>query len=422
MRRTEWSIEDWKNFENIWKGGGSLPDGKRGERFPIQDALATTNAGMFFPKVIDRIVKEAVEPILVGARLLTPIRYSYGQTITFPAMGALEAADIGEGQEYPEVSLDAGGSTVTASTGKSGIAIKFTEEMIRYSQYDVMSMCLRQAGYALGRHKEKKIFNFIRALGSVVFDNLQPTLSMNGPTHGRNLQGQPNGSLTVDDIFDTWGQIVSQGYTPNTMLMHPLTWVMFCKDPVLRAFALQNGGGVFMATWNGNPAGRAPWDNSSQGNMGVSGGQNIVPGQTGSGQAAAHGLTPSPVLSYPQTLTSSPQLPSYMNIPLLIIVSPFVPFNAARKLTDIYMFDRNNLGALIVDEEVTSGEWTDPSTDITKIKLKERYGVAIFAEGQAIGIMRNVFIRPNEIVLPAQSTISVSGAITAIDPSTPILI
>jgi hypothetical protein len=367
------------------------------------------------PKVISNIVKEAQEPLLVGTSLLQRINYSYGQTITFPAVGALVAADIAEGQEYPERSLQMGGSTVTANIGKSGVAVKVTDEMIRYSQFDVIGMHLRAAGRALARHKEVKIFNLIRSLGVPVFDNVSPTSSLKGVTTGRDLSGSGNGSVTMDDVFDAYAQIITQGFFPNTLLMHPLTWTMFVKDATLRSFVLNNGGGAFFATWTGNPAGRAPWDNSSQGGLGVSSGQSITPPD------ATSGAQPSPLADYPQTINSAPMLPGYMNIPFRIIVSPFVPYDPRRKLTDIYMFDSSELGVLIVDEEVTTEEFDDPRVDIRKIKLRERYGLGILNEGKAIAVMKNVHVVPNEVVLPAQAQIDVSGGIGTIGPTDNVL-
>ena len=162
-------IKDASQFEYLWKNNGNLEDG---QRVKLNDALSVPNAPMLMPKVISNIVKEAAEPLLVGTSLLQRINYSYGQTITFPAVGAMVAADIAEGQEYPERSLQMGGATVTASIGKSGVAVKVTDEMIRYSQFDVIGMHLRAAGRALARHKEVKIFNFIRSVGVTCFDNV----------------------------------------------------------------------------------------------------------------------------------------------------------------------------------------------------------------------------------------------------------
>jgi hypothetical protein len=262
------------------------------------------------------------------------------------------------------------------------------------------------AGRALARHKEEKIFNLIGQLGVKIFDNVTPTSSLLGVTHGRALNGNANGSVVMDDVFDAYAHVLTQGFTPNTILMHPLAWVIWIKDPVLRSFALASGGGTFFATHRGNPAGQAPWGNSSQGGMGPGVGQNISPGENAASLAA------SDLLDYPQTIDSRPEIPTYFPYPLTILVSPFVPFDPRRKLTDIYIFDRNELGVLIVDEEISTDEFKDPRNDITKIKLKERYGLGILNEGQAVGVIKNVKVTPNEITLPAQTTIEagVSGS------------
>lgn len=408
----EFNLEDVKKYEYLWKNNGTFEDGTSME---LKDALAVPNAPMLMPKVISNIVKEAMEPLLVGAALLNRINYSYGQVITFPAVGALTAADIPEGGEYPERSLQMGGSTVQASIGKSGLAVKVTEEMIRYSQFDVIGMHLREGGRALARHKEEKIFNYIRGIGVKVFDNVQPTRSLKGVTTGRGMDGRGNGSVTMDDIFDAFAQVMLQGFVPNTMLMHPLTWILFVKDPVLRAFALQNGGGTFFASWTGQVNQQA-WNNSLRGGLGGGAGQNIIPG----GNAA--GLDPSTLAEYNPQMNSAPVLPNYLGIPFRIIVSPFVPFDPRRKLTDIYIFDSSELGALVVDEEVTTDEFTDPRNDIRKIKLKERYGIAMFHEGQQVAILKNIHVVPNEIVLPARASIDVSGSVLAsIGPTDSVL-
>ncbi len=398
-------FNDYTTYEFVWRNNGQMLDSEN--RVEMKDAISVPNAAMFLPKVVSNIVKEAAEPLLVGTSLLQRIEYHAGQTITFPAVGALVAADIAEGQEYPERQLQMGGATVTATIGKSGVAVKVTDEMIKYSQYDVIGMHLRAAGRALARHKEQKIFNYINSMGVVCFDNATPTNSLFGVTHGRGLDGSANGSVIMDDIFDAFGQIIAQGWMPDTLLMHPLTWIMWIKDPVLRAFALAAGGGTFFASWKGNPQGRAPWDNSAQGGLGVSPGQNIDPGSD-------------PLTAYAQNINSAPVLPSYFPIPFRIIVSPFVPYNPVTKTTDIMIFDSANLGVLIVDEDAMTEEFDDPARDIRKIKIRERYAIAILNEGQAIGTLKNVYVKPNHVVLPARATLDIAGSIAEIPPTTPI--
>jgi HK97 family phage major capsid protein len=224
-----------KDFEYMWKHNGKTAAGSKME---LTDTLAVPNAPALMPRVITNIVREAMEPLLVGTSLLTRINYSYGQTLNFgPAMGALVAADIPEMGEYPERSPQMGGATVQATIGKSGLAVKVSEEMLRYSQFDVIGMMLREAGRALARHKEVKIFNYIRGIGVKVFDNVTPASSLMGVCTGRDLAGQANGSLTMDNLFDAFAHIMTQGFIPNTLIMHPLTWIMFVKDPVRRRWS-----------------------------------------------------------------------------------------------------------------------------------------------------------------------------------------
>jgi len=375
----------------------------------VEDAMTTTTMAPLLPQTIVQIIKEAVEPLMIGPSLLDHVSWTAGQTITFPAVGALTAADVAEGQSYPEVQIQIGGSTVTATISKSGLAFSFTDEVLEYSNWDLMGLTMRKAVQALARHKEQKIFSYIAGMGVPTHDNLDPTSSIFGTCSGRGLNGAANGAAIMDDIFDAYAQVISQGFVPNTFLMHPLTWVMWMRDPVLRSFALASGGGTFFANYSGNPAGKAPWSNGPQGKLGMGTGQFITPGSTVSGD------TPSTLDDYPQTINSAPQLPGYFPFPFKILVSPFVPFDPGRRTTDIYIFDSANLGALIVAEDLVSEEWDDPTVEMRKVKLRQRYGIGIYEEGMAIAVLRNVAIAPNEIVLPAQASISVSGSISDID-------
>jgi hypothetical protein len=409
---------DQKNFDFVWHNNGLHPE--TGRHVEMKDALATSNATPWMPQVIERIVKEAAEPALVGTRLLTRIDYKAGQQITFPAVGALQAMDMAEGMEYPEQTLSMSGATSTATVGKVGCAVSLTEDIIRFSQYDVARMHMRALGRALARHKEVKIFNAVRALGTVCFDNKTPGSSMFGVTHGRDLNGDANGSLIMDDLWDTFAQVIMQGFTPNVIICHPLAWTMLVKDPVMRAIVLAGGNASWFASFSGNPAMRAPWDNSSQGGLGVSGGQTPTPagGLSGDGPSSN---SPSEASAFSQRITGAPQIPSYFPFPLTVVVSPYMHFDAPNRLTDIIVADSSELGALVVDHDPQVDDWTDPRTDIYKIKMKERYAVAILNEGKGVGVLKNVKVAPNEMVFPAQATISASDTFTSIPAGTSVV-
>ena len=421
MERTI-TLKDFQRFEYMWRHNGFWPEGEpvsNNAQTMMRDAMATPDAPVLMPKVLSNVVREAQEPLLIGTSLLQRVNYSYGQTVTFPAVGAMVAADIPELGEFPDQKLQMGGATVTANIGKVGIACSISEEMVRYSQFDVVGMHVRAAGRALARHKELKIFNYIGKMGTRVFDNVTPKQSLKGVCTGRSLDGTQNGALTADDVFDGFGHVMTQGFTPNTILLHPLAWTMWVKDPVLRAFALNSGGGSYFAGWAGDPRNRFnPWVAASQGGLGVGTGANVVSGPDNAklGEGAG-GQLPTSVFDRSQQLNSAPNVPSYFPFPVRVLVSPLVPFDPHRKLTDVYLFDSNELGVLLVDQDVTVEQYEDQRFDLTKLKFKERYGIGILNEGQGICVFKNVHVVPNEVVLPAQTTLDVAtSALKNIDP------
>ncbi len=390
-----------KELSYIFRNGRDLA----GKQYSLQDMYSTPDAPMLMPKVVSSVVREAVEPMLIGTSLLQRVNYTMGQSIMLPATGALSVADmdIPEGGEYPEAKLDQGGSAMVANIGKSGIAVKITEEMIRYSQVDVINLHLRAAGRCLARHKEVKVMNMLSGMGVTYFDNKTPKRSLLGVTHGRGFNGAANGSLTADDIFDVWGHIMARGFMANAMLVHPLMYIHFLKDPTMRAFAFASGGGSVYGSWTGSATGGNPWAKPA-GGLSLGSVENIRPDTD-------------PKLRG-QEIDSGMVLPGYLNVPFQIIVTPWVRYDAIKKQTDVIIVDKNELGVILVDEDPTTEEWNDPARDIKKIKIRERYALGILNEGQNVGILKNIVNVPNMVSMePARPTISVAALDAAGDPT-----
>jgi hypothetical protein len=408
----------FKQFDFVWRNNGMDVDGSA---MTIQDMWSVPDAPVLMPREMSSIVREAIEPMLVGTSLLQRINYTMGQTILLPSYGALSVAglDIPEGGEYPESKATQGGASMVAAIGKSGIAVKISEEMIRYSQIDVMSMHLRSAGRCLARHKETKIFNMIGAQGTAFYDNANPQDSVLGVTHGRGFNGAANGSVTAEDLFDLWGHLLARGFMANTLLVHPLTYTMYLKDANMRTMFFNQGSNTLFASYNPRSAmGGNPWGEAA-GGQSVGQIQNILPD------------TQTELRN--QDISSAPSLPGYLGLPLSVIVSPLVKYDPVRKLTDIMLFDRNELGVLLVDEELTTEEWNDPARDIRKVKLRERYALGILNEGQGVALIRNAVNVDNMIssqpavpqinvaALNADGSATASGGLEVIPERTPIV-
>jgi hypothetical protein len=363
---------------SVWKNDGQVP-GLR-ERVTLDDLIKidsdhtqemrdnfSTDHPLLIPRVIGEVVKEAIEPSVTLTPLLQRINYSHGTQLTFPAMGAIAAADIPEGGEYPERSLDFAGQVV-ATIGKSGVAVKMTEEMIRYSLYDVMSMHLRAAGRAMIRHKEQKVADLITtnaASSNTLFDNTSDDYIN---TTGRDSLGAYNGGLTLDDIFKAYATMINRGFTPNALIMNPFGWQVFANEGLQRLFGFQNGGDLW-GKIQGAPGAAPQWKN---------GGMN--------------GLLQNSTVSNPENLaTTLVDVPGVFPYPFTIVVTPYMPYDSTTNTVDIVMCDLNELGVLVVDEDVVTEAFDDPARDIRKVKLRERYGLGTMNNGQGTGLIKGVF-------------------------------
>lgn len=373
----------------------------------IREAISVPQALVTLPKVIVEVAREAAEPTLVLTSLLDRIQYVPGMQIITGATGAVTAEDLAEGQEYPEMQLNRGGSSAIAAVGKTGIAFKITDEMVRYGQLDLINLHIRAAGRALARLKEEKVADYLTGMGVTIYDNAAPLEALLGNTSGRDEYGDPNGTITHDDLFELFVAVIDRGFLPNLLIMHPLTWLMFMKDPQLRAFAMAAGNQVWWGGYTGNPQNRGSWDTGRQ--NGPSTGQAATPS------------TPTDQMLNVNQMTAGATLPSYfLPFSVSIVTSPHIWFDRENRLTDIIVADRAELGVLIVDQEVTMEEWRDPRVDITKMKFLERYDIHIYHRGLAIAVARNIKADTSKITTPAQPQIDVSS-LTPISATVPVI-
>jgi hypothetical protein len=316
----------------------------RNERPTVKEVLTTDNANILLPQTIQIVVKEAAEPEYIGSRLLQTVRITNGQNVEFPIFGAIRAFEIEEGQEYPEAELDMtiykGGRTDVRHK-KCGLKVKITEEMINDSQWDVIGMHLRAAGKALARLKEEKIFKEFSRHGHVVFDNDLRTRYPEAGTTGMNFSGEFNNTLSTTDLMHMVAVLLTNGFRPTDIIMHPLCIPLFAENKFIEAYTR--------------------------------------------GAFAAQGLPNVQPFIQDRDAVSGPNLGG-----INVIYSHWVPFDRVTKKFDLYIVDRNNIGVLLVKEDISTDRFIDPLRDIMTLKVKERYGIGILNEGRAIAVARNI--------------------------------
>lgn len=331
----------------------------------MKDSIFSSDHPLLIPRVLSEMAREAIEPNIVLTGLLQRVNYSHGTQVIFPAWGAMHAADIPEGGEYPERSLELAGE-VSATIGKKGVALKISEEALRYGPVDLLSRHVTAAGRAMIRWKEQKV-------ATMMLDNAVPVISNSDAAYksstGRDHTGNRNGTLALDDLFYAWGEMVDSGFVPNAMIIHPMAWQIFANEGISRAFGFEHGQASLMWQLAQGSPGNAP-----QWRVGGQNGLNQQTTVTDPGQIATTFTSPSSV---------SP-------VGLQVIVSPYMTFNAGAQRADIILCDTRELGVLIVDEEVMTETWTDPSVDLQKTKFRERYAVAAINGGNGMRLLQDI--------------------------------
>jgi len=322
-------------------------------RVTIKEAFGSSDAAILFPKVISRTLREAAEPQLLVTPLLSTVRLGKGRSLEFPAVNAIQAAEIPEGQEYPEQAL-AFAKQIEGKVSKKGVKLAFTEEVIADSLWDIVGLHVRAAGRAMARLKEQIALSRFKDASTIVYDNVS---SDYGDTTGRGIDGAFNLSLTWDDVVDMAAVLMAENHIPTDFILHPLMWSVFLKDNVFHA-----GGAAVNTSWGFRPQSK---------------------------DGALNATAP---------------------MGLNVLVSPFVSFTAKSgstpAMSDVFLIDRNEVGVLLVKDDMSTDQFDDPTRDIRAMKMKERYDIVMLGDGEGITVAKNVRLARNyEVTVTNEMTL-----------------
>lgn len=346
----------------------------------IKEAITTTDTIKLIPKVIEGKLREAQEPTYLGTTFFQKVRVDGGASAVYviPVVGELIAYEVGEGTKYQESRAEVNtleNATLEIRVKKFGVKVSMTEESINDCSWDILGINIRKMGQAMGRIKEEQIFNNFSQHGKPIFDNnLRQQLPEAGTT-GLGKDGNPNDTLSVEDLLDLAMALLGQGFNPTDVIMHPLVWVVFARNNMI-------GNGLTYGALGGNyvhPNGGIQGTPAAFGMANSGDGQKFImrPDQI-QGRIPVMGLT--------------------------VSFSPWVHFDRMGKKFDMYCLDRNEVGIIAQRDELSMDDWVDPERDIKMLKCKERYGIGLLNNGRAITVAKNIAVAPS---YPAQPIINI---------------
>lgn len=359
--------------------------GKESKIGNVKDNFNRVDHSILMQRVITNFVEMPLEPpaALVSLFRNVTIEGLWGANrIEFPAFGAMEAEELGPTSEYPEQDISADAKTF-AKWGKKGLAVRFPEEFIANSQYDIIRIHLELAGNALRRLKENLAAQEILKNSGTVLDN-RGSFALAGSatsgtwtTSGNGADGSLNGTITLNDLFLMYSEVIQEGFFPDCLMMHPLGWIVWAQNPELRALAFQNGGGNYFQAPEGN-IGRYTANERGGLNLGLNG------------------------VDQGKLSTLYTNIPNMFPTPFRIISSPFLEYtDDARNVpgtpaypvptVDMIMADSAQVGYIIDNGEgVTTESWRNFSNDMEKTKFREYYGFLLPNQGAAMKRARGI--------------------------------
>jgi len=328
-------------------------DTEQKNKITFNDIVTSPEFSIMFPKVVSKMIIEAwdVAPTLTGLLEYAPFQGNYVRIPAISAMG--QNLDLQEGAEPPELTFKMGGWEETI-IGKAGVAVGLTDETIRYSDFPVLSILIREAGRALLRWKEYKTANMILDKASSVQD---------GGT-GVDATGTPNGGLVFDDIMVAMTDIMNKGGNPDLMIMNPMAYQVFLLNPSLRSFFFNKLGGVTEPYNWGGASFTTTAENYGSWQQRTPYGRNVTS------------------ISFPDGIFGKP---------MRIVLSPFIPFVTESKLTQIVFADSSQLGYLVQEQLPTAVNDREPFRMIQKFAIIERYSVAPKNRGTFLNKITNVY-------------------------------
>ncbi len=322
-------------WDQIWKENGQLDEKNK---VTLKEAFLTPDAPILFQKVISNTLREAAEAPALVTPMLDTIRIN-SRTLEIPAVNAIQAAIIPEAQEYPEQAL-AFERQVEGKVSKKGVKVVFSDEVIADSQWDIVGLHVRAAGRAMARKKEQIALDRFRDAAVVVFDNTGGVA-----TTGLGATGTVNQTLSWQDFLTMAAAIHAENHVPTDLIIHPLMWPVFLGAAQFQNSFSPNSG------WNQNVSSKAGVANATA--------------------------------------------PLGLNVQL----SPYVSFTPAVGQTpaksDIFLVDRNEIGALLVRDDLGIDEWTDQTRDLQALKMRERYDIICYGDGEGIAVAKDVSLAPS---------------------------
>ena len=353
------SLDLAENYVYAQMNNGKAIDGTEMdvEQLNFKEALTSADVSIVMPRVISTILNTPVEPNLFLQNAVADVinlPATAPKSVEFPMLGALEAFELGETQEYQSQELSFAQAYATINIQKYGVMTHLSDEVMEQSMWPLFKLSAEACSAAIRRKIESKLFEIFTNVGVTVLDNQSAVAAQR--TTGTAKNQTANGTFGYLDLFKMFGALMGKKMNPTHFLAHPMAWSIFAQEPYLRAQFYHNGQ-LGSGIW-----GKAPTFDQ----------QSNVP----------FGLTYVPYfnLRYDENTTLTGALSALPAI----------------GVTDIYVIDKANSLAMIKRGDLQVDKMDNFFRDATALKVKAYAGFTAKEGGLGITVCKNIRMDVNE--------------------------
>lgn len=189
------------------------------ESFRLKEDISTSTASALYTTALATVIREAVEPNLVGMELLQindDLMNGGGKgAIKLPKDARVVAAEVDEGGEIKYTGV--GYESVTVTPTKKIAASKITWEMMKRGMVSLVSSEAKRTGKALARKIDSDIISGIEAVIS----------NSNG---NRVATGAASTRVDYDNLVDARSYLEDDDYDATHLVCHPTDYAALAKD------------------------------------------------------------------------------------------------------------------------------------------------------------------------------------------------
>ncbi len=365
----------------------------------LRDLLTSADLIPLLPEAITHVILEEIEPAaIIYDNLFQQVRVIRNGTFVIHSIGPMVALPVGANGEYPQTSfaMDSTGYKININTQKYGLELDIADEVLEDNLIGVVGMWLRRAANALVRNREKMALDMIQKYGIIMFDNDSPSAPVKNFS-GRDIAGDANGTMTMNDLMELYTSALMEGFTLDTMIMHPLAWQTFMTDAEMREIVLNNNTLVTYRPPRGSFSRALAQLAHSQG-LGLTWGKGFG-NATLDPSSTKLGKNPFATTLSVMGATFNTPPRQILPTPLQIIVSPYVPIRTVNNvtITDIIFAEAGETGLVLKKLDPITERFQNPEKERIKIRMKEVFGMGILNQGKGIRIAKNIVVDRNYV-------------------------